>query len=695
MSLPNELTENFKNPDRRYAVYPIKHHLAVNCDQYDELGFGGVVKNVEYTKNFPDDMSEWEKYEKTIRQFIDKGMNVWLYDEQSYPSGIAGGYIPEKYPETVAQGLFCYNFMRKIPGPRFYKCNIPDGELYRAVLLSEDETEVIDVTNCLNENGFMYIDVPEGVYTLIMMCKRRLFEGTHAVEGYHAPLNYVSLSDKSATEKFIECTHEKYKDLLKDEFGKGILATFTDEPSLIAWYIPGGMLPVLPWHENYPKEFEKIYGYDFMYACIAVLRKNTPESIKRRCDFWEYIAQTVSQNYFKVIKDWCGKNGLKSSGHLIEEEILQAHIYNYGSYYKCIKQLDWPGIDQLSSEPNQLMYKTYHPVARVVSSIADLYGEGESFTEFSAHDSQGKVLPFDYYIYSANWHLVMGINNFTSYYGWLEITNEQIKTFNKYIARLGYLLRLGTRVCNTALVYPEPSMWAAFNPNINFYNQDNSYDIMSVQNAYTVSAWSLFENQIEYDYIDNEVIENSTLNGDGIVFNNRKYSSVILPCCRVIRDKVAEKLLALADNGGTLIFCQELPKYSRETGKKSIYAEKFKALVNCGKAYLICTDDIKSKISHIVPEKCKDVTLTSSEHNVDTVFTHIRTEENGRKILFISNMYEKDFSGTVSVSKIANQVYIADACSGNISSCDFEVLNGKTILPINLKSCEAKAFIIE
>jgi hypothetical protein len=33
------------------------------------------------------------------------GMNVWIYDENSYPSGFAGGFVPQLMPESKGMGL--------------------------------------------------------------------------------------------------------------------------------------------------------------------------------------------------------------------------------------------------------------------------------------------------------------------------------------------------------------------------------------------------------------------------------------------------------------------------------------------------------------------------------------------------------------------------------------------------------------
>ena len=48
---------------------------------------------------------EWMSlYRYSIDECVKAGMNVWIYDENSYPSGFAGGYVPEQMPQSYNQG---------------------------------------------------------------------------------------------------------------------------------------------------------------------------------------------------------------------------------------------------------------------------------------------------------------------------------------------------------------------------------------------------------------------------------------------------------------------------------------------------------------------------------------------------------------------------------------------------------------
>src|SRR5512136_800892 len=49
---------------------------------------------------------EWFRLWKVaLKEAARLDMNVWIYDENSYPSGFAGGWVPELMPESRGMGL--------------------------------------------------------------------------------------------------------------------------------------------------------------------------------------------------------------------------------------------------------------------------------------------------------------------------------------------------------------------------------------------------------------------------------------------------------------------------------------------------------------------------------------------------------------------------------------------------------------
>lgn len=62
----DKLFEKFKNPDRRYAIYQIIHgktESTESIDLYDKNGFAGIVGNIDYNYDFPNDEASWKRHD--------------------------------------------------------------------------------------------------------------------------------------------------------------------------------------------------------------------------------------------------------------------------------------------------------------------------------------------------------------------------------------------------------------------------------------------------------------------------------------------------------------------------------------------------------------------------------------------------------------------------------------------------------
>ena len=685
-----------ENPQRKYGIYPIIHHRVLNKELVDENntnGFAGVVANIEYRQGFDDNDEVWQETADIIRQYIDKGMYVWLYDEDGYPSGVASGYLTEKYPEHIAKGLYCYSSWRPLEGPRKFRSEVPDEKLWRAALVSADGNEVIDITDKLNKNNVLYFDIPEGKYYFIMMSVRRLFDGLHNSESWATPRNYINLFDKKAVGRFIEMTHEKYKKFVGDQFGNGIIATFTDEPSLMTWCL-SGIHPYLAWSEELPDLFYQKYGYDYFDACIAVLKGNVISATKKRCGYWEFIADLSAEGYFKQIQDWCHANNLKSSGHFIGEEHLAMHVLAYGSFFRCMKHLDWPGIDMLYTTPEELMDENKIPAGRLAASVADISGENEVFTEYS--DLKYKVskttAPPEVYYGSTNWHIALGVNNFTSYFSFRDVTSEEKRKFNKYVARCGELMRLGIRDSRTALYYPEPDMWSNFTPTAEFAltGTMGGDEFQKIQKKYRKLTWGLLHRQVDFDYVYNEVLlDGKTVDG-ALVYKNRRYTNIILSSFNVVEDKMAEKIINMAKDGIKIHVLNGSCHTSRNTGEKSPYADEFAKLVKSGVIFADNDGDVDKLLDNHF-----DGYIIKADAIQKKLLTHCRITEDGTRIVFAANMGYEDIADKISINEKFTKIYCAYPETGIIEEIDSTQNQNCTTFDLKVGGIKANIYIME
>ncbi len=700
--------ESFISPDRMYGIYQIIHGGVAASpssgaditgqgkppswdpdavdrrrDRFERCGFAGVVGNIPYGDNYPGDETEWLATEAGIRGYIKRGMKVWIYDEKGYPSGTAGGVVTEQNPEFVAKGLYCYEYWREISGPSKYRADTPGDRLVCALLLPLDGGEPVDVTHFLDEGGTLRLEVPHGRYHLLMMSERRLFDGTHAAESYSEPRNYISLSDRAAVEEFIKVTHEKYAKYLGDEFGHGIPAFFTDEPSLISWNIRTGVYPILPWHKSYPKAFEEKYGYSFFLAAATVITGRGPDKTRRRCDFWEFIGDTVAEGFFGTIQDWCRRHNIKSSGHMLAEERLQAHVYSYGSMYKCARLMDWPGIDQLNTEPGALMNQDLIPIARFLASFADVYGDGESFTEFSDHVTRmaGRTADKRWTYASVGWHIAQGINNFTSYYSFDGWTEDELREVNLYTTRCGQTMRRGSRVSTVAVLYPEAAIWNAYTPSTASNAIDHNPHTLRIDGIFARTSWELLKNHVDFDYLDEDALGESEIEDGRLRFRGREYSCIVLPGADVLRRATADKL-ALASKAGVGIVCVGCyPEIAREDGGALDFAGLFE------RTPALCEADGSCSPVGLIETGLIKPNIIVSGNGARNVLTHVR-RDGGTTLVFACNMGFEPFAGEVTAHGTAAE--IADPLSGDITAAEGRTSGSDYTVPLNLEPCMSK-----
>ena len=76
--------------------------------KYQSLGFGGVLYDMR-NPGYLFDEKQWKEYQGLVEEAKERGMYVWIYDEDGFPSGAGGGEVLANYPQGQALGLY-YSF---------------------------------------------------------------------------------------------------------------------------------------------------------------------------------------------------------------------------------------------------------------------------------------------------------------------------------------------------------------------------------------------------------------------------------------------------------------------------------------------------------------------------------------------------------------------------------------------------------
>ena len=116
--------------------------------------------------------------------------------------------------------------------------------------------------------------------------------------------------------------------------------------------------------------------------------------------------------------------------------------------------------------------------------------------------------------------------------------------FHGYIARLGYLLSIGKPAIKTALYYPVRDIWAG------------GSELEPVCSSNDLLAKVLLQNQCDFDFIDDDVLEdNSTKVVDGnLIVGPMSYKVVCVSRNRYMSDKSISKLERFIKSGGKVLW---------------------------------------------------------------------------------------------------------------------------------------------
>ena len=290
------------------------------------------------------------------------GMEAWLYDEDRWPSGQAGGFVT-KNPAHRARMIR----LEAVDPERFawdadtlaaYAAEFDGGALAR------------------------YARLPKGGKPAIakggrLLALRRVI---HPSEPWFNGQACVDVLNPAAVKAFLRATHEAYAKRFGRKFGKSVPGVFTDEVAHMGYDLhpvdsPPGRKNSAPWTEALPRAYRKRFGLDVFDALPEVFF-----DVKGRADRaarWRYHEITTAlfaSSFTGQIGEWCGRRGLLLTGHFNEDDLTTQTILA-GSVLRHYEHMQAPGLDLLTEH-----WRTFD-AAKQVSSAARQFGRRTRLTE--------------------------------------------------------------------------------------------------------------------------------------------------------------------------------------------------------------------------------------------------------------------------------------------------------------------------
>lgn len=417
-------------------------------------------------------------WKAALREAERLDMNVWIYDENSYPSGFAGGLVPDTMPESRGRGLA---LREQKTAPRW-------------------ANDVVAVYR-LTENGFEDIssrvragdDLPAARYLVARLARA-------SNSPWHGGKCYVDLLYPGVTEKFLSITLEAYRREIGDQFGKRVPGSFTDEPNIR----PAGGLP---WTEDLPAAFEKRWGYS-LTENLPSLRLRLGNWQRVRHDYYQLLTELFIARWAKPYHDYCATNHLEFTGHYWEHEWPNClGVPDNMAMYAWSQR---PAIDILMNQYSEDVHAQFGNVrsCKELSSVANQLGLRRTLCE--AYGAGGWDLRLEDMKRIGDWLYVLGVNTLDQHLSYVTLRGarkrdhpqsfsyhepwwEAYHVSAAYFERLTAALSQGEQLNPILVLEPTSTAW--------IYNTDagNEPHLTELGNSFQALLMSLERDQVEYD----------------------------------------------------------------------------------------------------------------------------------------------------------------------------------------------------
>jgi len=693
-----QLLDTFNSPGNEWRGKPFwswngkleKDELIRQIHVMKKMGMGGYFMHsrtglaTEYLGD------EWFELINACTDEGDKlNLEVWLYDEDRWPSGLAGGLVTKdkKYRE-------CFLHMTVV-NPEEFKWD--DDAV--AIFICELKDKVI----CTNPRQILSSDEANAksnesylIFNVKLSEENSFYNGT----------TYIDTMNPEATQEFIRVTHEKYKEKCGDKFGKSIKGIFTDEPRRANMFYAfsgqaSGTITSTSWTDKMPEEFKKRMGYDLIpHLPELFLRLDGNEVAKVKWDFVEVTQQLFLDNYAKICQKWCNDNNLIITGHILEEGNLTMQTAFCSSAMRYYEFMDYPGMDELTEGGRKYW------VAKQLSSVGRQTGKKWLLSEL--YGCTGWQVNFQSHKEIGDWQTLFGVNLRCHHLSWYTMKGEAKRDYpasilhqsgwwkdydvvETYFARMGVMLNTGEPCRDLLVIHPIESAWSR----VGAYTFPTDPVVQDLEKKFReVFDW-LASEKIDFDYGDEEMvsrlykIKRDENNNAVLYVGKASYRGVLVAGSTTIRKSVLEVLKKFSEAGGKVIFAGDPPEY--------VNAERSDDAKSFAKTVTATPFDKNAMTAECAKCVAHPVTITNADtgKEMEKVFCQLR-KNNDEYILVLLNTDLENKTGKIKVSAKIQPAEIVewDCLSGNRSLINTNKSGENIEFLTELATSGSKVFVI-
>lgn len=571
--------EQFKESSRDYAMQPIVHNWPKDIDAMVEalLDFGcrGAVLNCPFENGFTSNPDNLKRLDQVMSAMDKAGLKYWLYDEQGYPSGMAGEQTLDGHPEFEAKGFYMRRIMayeeersvhfrlddqsEKIVWAGKYDFETPGKH---ETVIHYDSMVAVPI-----EGDSITVELKPW-QALFVFCVKRAYEGSHCTHNVSSFRHYINIMDKRAVRRFLDVAYEPIARAIPDAF-KRVEAVFTDEPSLQTAYArPYEMWPyaLAPWVDGLFEAYEAEYGKSLLPK-LPLIFDGGADAYGVRMEFQRLVGKLIAEAWSGQIQRWCAEHDCVFSGHYLAEESFEAHVRQYGNYVQVLGAAGYPGLDALSCLPERFNYNTVkHP--QIAARKKGTNGLMVEICPFAFKEEFLKA-PLD------NMTAVMGmlylggarvinsyfrpdfsqwqngrLGNMTGY-----VNQDETRWFNQYIGRIGGMLDGLDNRCGTFIYYGLEELQALVQPE---YTATSARGTSLAGDTVWVMR-TIYEAGHDFYYADAEDLVNAAKCEGAAAISGHPVKTVIVPAPNIMDGAAFKALETLKAQGVKVLFMNRLP----------------------------------------------------------------------------------------------------------------------------------------
>jgi hypothetical protein len=557
-----ELKKLFADPPSEYRSAPLwdwneqisEEGIDFQMKEFKKAGIGGVFVHPRpglLTEYLSEDW--FHLFDYTVQKGKELGMKVWIYDENSYPSGFAGGHVPAEMPDSYKHGTGLSMEVQQ-------QLNVVVSDTL-AVVLKKTDAGFENITATVDQEKGQ-----QGTYYVF----RKTYPGKSP---WYGGFTYVDLLYKGVTEKFMEVTMTKGYEKNKADFGQTLPGIFTDEPNLEAALSRGSMLR---WTPDLFEVFQQRWGYD-LKVNLPSLAEETGNWKKVRHDYYELILELFVDRWAKPWSKYCDENNLKWTGHYWEHGWpIPGDGIDESAFYIWHQQ---PGVDMLGNRLDTAGLGGQFGNDRAVRELLSAANQaGRRRTLSETYGGGGWEMNFETQKRLVDWELVMGVNfvnQHLSYYSLNGVRKfdyppsfsyhepwwEHYKLMGDYIGRISMAMSSGEQINKTLVLQPNTTAWMYFS------RKDKNATIENIKNGFKNFVYRIEQQHLEYDLGSENVLKVLGSVDDEILrVGKRDYSLVVIPAeMENIDQSTFDLLQNYLDKGGKVLsFLKDIPMLDGE-----------------------------------------------------------------------------------------------------------------------------------